>query len=484
MHFRRLCFGLILLISALPAMAVSLGQVQMQSGLGQPLLAYIPIYEASSYELQNLKVQLAPNDAFRRLGLDHRQYDGVVIEFVEDEDGRSLIQLSTKEAFNEPVFNLLLETKLGNGAGQVKEFTALVDPPFIAKAAIQTIETPTVALTPVVASPLQTPAIQTPAVPTGTTPKSKTVENNVKTPADQPKAGRTAAKQALEKPQNPVKPVAPAAPPPVIPKIPATATNQREVSSGESLYTVSLEHQKRLGDSAISLNQMMTAIQRANSQAFIRGDKNLLKRGSVLRMPDAQQVRALLPDDSANLLNNQWSKAVQAQPAPVLDAANRLASAGAVKPKTSPANPGKTSDANQGRLRIVPTVGNMNNAGSQSGASGAGKGSELRAETGVAQEELVAKQLEITNLRGQLEAANKLQLESKNLIELQNTQIKQLTQRMQEIEKVGNQSETQSGRPIITEGIEHAPWYASPFALLGGLLLIAVLLGFALKRRR
>ncbi len=484
MHFRRRCFGLFLLILALPALAVNLGQVQMQSGLGQPLLAYIPINDASSYELQNLKVKLASNDAFRRLGLDSKLYDDVAIEIVEDETGRSLIQLSTTDAFNEPVFNLLLETKLGNGTGQVKEFTALVDPPFIAKAAIQTIETPTVALTPVVASPLQTPTIQTPSVPTGSTPKSKTVENNVKTPADQTKNGRTVAKQIIEKPQNPVKPVSPATPPPVIPKIPATAANQHEVSSGESLYTVSLEHQKKLGDSAISLNQMMTAIQRANSQAFIRGDKNLLKRGSVLRLPDAQQVRALLPDDTANLLNSQWSKAVQAQPAPVLDAANRLASATADKPKTTTTNPGNTSQANQGRLRIVPTVGNMNNAGSQSGASGAGKGSELRAETGVAQEELVAKQLEITNLRSQLDAANKLQLESKNLIELQNTQIKQLTQRMQEIEKTGNQPETQTGRPIITDGIEHVPWYASPFALLGGLLLIAVLLGFALKRRR
>lgn len=484
MLFRRLCIGLLLVMSALPALAVSLGQVQMQSGLGQPLLATIPIYDATSYELQNLKVQLAPNDAFRRLGLNPRQYEGVVIELVQDEDGRSLIQLSTKEAFNEPVFNLLLETRLGNGTGQVKEFTALVDPPFIAKAAIQTIDTPTVELTPVVAEPIQAPVIQTPPVPTGMASQVKKEESKVKPVAGQSSTNRTPTKQTIPEPQRQAKAVGQAAPPPVFPQIPATATNQRDVTSGESLYTVAVEHQKKIGDSAISLNQMMTAIQRANSQAFIRGDKNLLKRGSVLRMPDAQQVRALLPDDSANLLNNQLSRTVQAQPAPVLDAANRLASASAVNPKAAPADNGKASLANQGRLRIVPTVGAMNNAGSQSGASDAGKGSELRAETGVAQEELEAKQLEITNLRSQLDEAGKLQVESKRLIELQNTQIKQLTQRMQEIEKAGTATETTSGWPIITEGIQHAPWYMSPFALLGGLLLIAVLLGFALKRRR
>ena len=269
-----------------------------------------------------------------------------------------------------------------------------------------------------------------------------------------------------------------------MPQIAATATNQRDVLSGESLYTVAIEHQKKLGDSAISLNQMMTAIQRANSQAFIRGDRNLLKRGSVLRMPDAQQVRALLPEDSANLLSSQWARTVQAQPAPVLDAANRLASAAAVKPNAKPAqavNPNPVA-ANQGRLRIVPTVGAMNNAGSQSGASESGTGSELRAEAGAAQEDVVAGQLEISNLRNQLDEAAKLQAESKRLIELQNTQIKQLTQRMQEIEKSGGNASLMP--PAQADGQAAAPWYANPFALLGGLLVIAVILGFALKRRR
>ncbi len=483
MNFRRLITASVLALAAMPVLAVSLGQVQMQSGLGQPLLATIPIYDASAYELQNLNIRLAPNEAYRRIGIDRSQYDGVVIEVIEDENGRSLVQLSSQGAFNEPVLNLLLETSLGNGVGQVKEFTALVDPPFIAKAAIQTIESPTVVLTPVVAAPVPATAIRTPAIATG----SETVPEGAQSKA--PVAKKAPAKKANQAAQAALKPdsraPAPApAPPPSVLQIPATATNQRDVVSGESLYTVALQHQKQLGDSAISLNQMMTAIQRANSQAFIRGDRNLLKRGSVLRMPDAQQVRALLPDDTANLLNNQWSKAVQAQPAPVLDAANRLASANAVKPNARPAQAVNSNPvaANQGRLRIVPTVGAMNNAGSQSGASESGTGSELRAEAGVAQEDIVAGQLEISNLRNQLDEAAKLQAESKRLIELQNTQIKQLTARMQDIEKAGG-----SGSLVPStqaDGQAAAPWYANPFALLGGLLVIAVILGFALKRRR
>lgn len=483
MNFRRLIIGLLLACAAAPAFAVSLGQVQMQSGLGQPLLASIPIYDASSYELQNLNVQLAPNEAFRRLGLDSRQYSDLVIEIVEDGEGRPLVQLSSKQAFNEPVFNLLLETRLGNGVGQVKEFTALVDPPFIAKAAIQTIESPTVALTPFVAPPSTAPAIRTPPVSTGTAADTGRQDDSGKPPTVAKKPVQRMPAASDGKPAQQTVSAPPAPPPLAIPQIPATATNQRDVASGESLYTVAVEHQKRLGDSAISLNQMMTAIQRANSQAFIRGDRNLLKRGSVLRMPDAQQVRALLPDDSANLLNNQWARTIQAQPAPVLDAANRLASPSAVKPNAKPAPAANPGAANHGRLRIVPTVGAMNNAGSQSGASESGKGSELRAEAGVAQEDIVAGQLEISHLRNQLDEATKLQAESKRLIELQNTQIKQLTQRMQEIEKTGTSG---AGRAQSSQAADQvgAAWYASPFALLGGLLIIAVMLGMVLKRRK
>ena len=471
---RLLFVAAVLVLSAMPAFAVSLGQVQMQSGLGQPLLAYIPVYDAGQAELQRLDVRLAPEDAFRRLGLDRDRYRELRIELTEDENGRPVIQLSSELAFNEPVFSLLLETRVGNGVGQVKEFTALVDPPFIARAAIQTIETPAVTLTPVISAP-QTPTQRTPAVSTGTRPAPPQAAKAPVKPAAKTQAPQPAAQAAVKAPPRAV------SPPQAIPQIPATPGNQREVVSGESLYSVALEHQKKLGDAAINLNQMMTAIQRANSQAFIRGDRNLLKRGSVLRMPDAAQVRALLPEDSANLLNSQWARSVQAQPAPALDSANRLASA--PRPAATQPPAAKPDSVTQGRLRIVPTVGNMNNAGSQSGASGAGTGSELRVEGAVSQEEYAARQVEITNLKNQLDEAAKLQAESARLIELQSTQIKQLTQRMQEIDAgaVESAASAQTDSPQQSAG---SPWYSSPFALLAGLLLIAAALGFVLKRRR
>jgi pilus assembly protein FimV len=183
-----------------------------------------------------------------------------------------------------------------------------------------------------------------------------------------------------------------------------------------------------------------------------------------------------LPVDSANLLASQWSRKVQAQPAPSLGAANKLNQNTATNAPARQAAPA----VNQGRLKIVPTEGVMNNAGSQSGASKSGQGSELRAEKTANDEELAAKQAEISNLRTQLDLAGKSQAESQRLIELQNSQIKQLTQRMQEMKK--GQQVTESPVTDRPKAVESA-WNISPYMVFAALLLIAGLLGVLLKRR-
>ena len=467
MTLRPHALALAAALAASPAYAVSLGQVQMQSGLGQPLLATVPVYDADAEDLRSLDVRLASDDAFRRLGLERGQYQDIQIRLLFDDGGRPLLQLSSERPFNEPVFNLLLDANWRDGGRLVKEVTALVDPPFIARTAVQTIDAPTVELTPVVAAPVPSAPPRTPAIPTGSRPEAR--EPAPATPEKPPVAAKPRPRPAQSA----------ASAPPRISAIPATADNQREVRTGETLYAIAAERRGQLADSRISLNQMMAAIQRANPEAFIRGDANRLKRGSVLRLPDERQTRALLPEDSANLLNSQWARKVQAQPPPVLDAANRLGRGADSSPARKPAG---AAPNNQGRLKIVPTVGNMNTAGSQSGASRSGQGNELRSENAAGAEEIAARQVEIANLRKQLDEAAKLQTESKRLIELQNSQIKQLTERMQQIEKGAPASPVAAGAQPAVEAA--APWYASPFVSVAGLLLIAGLAGALLIRRR
>jgi len=492
LKLHQLGLGLLLALSSGAAIAVSLGQVQMRSSLGQPLLADIPIYDADEGDLESLTVALASESAFRRLGLDRRQYQDIQVQVIEDENGQLFVQLQSVKPFNEPVFNVLLDANWQNGGHLVREFTALVDPPYIARTALQTIEEPTVLQAPVVAAP-EVSSGRTPSIPTGSMPVEPRTAAAKPVPAKVPSKPGAPAKaeprktngNAIAPGRSPVAPQAPAV------RIPATADNQLLVEKGDNLSRIAGLRKQQLGPNPISLNQMMNAIQRANPEAFINGNPNLLKRGSIVRLPDAQQVVALLPEDSASLLQTQWAKKVVAQPAPVLNAANKLNKQGAAAQSKAPAAAaGVNSPVNQGRLKIVPTVGAMNNAGSQSGASKTGQGQELRAENAVSQEEIAARQSEITTLKNQLDEAAKLQLESKRLIELQNSQIKQLTKRMQDLEKsdaavpAGAEGAAPGQIAVAGQNPPESPWYFSPYAVIAGMLLIAALLGFLLKRKQ
>jgi pilus assembly protein FimV len=62
--------ALALAVAAGPAWALGLGQIQVKSRPGQPLLAEIPIVSSDPTELQGLQVQLASPDTFRRIGLE------------------------------------------------------------------------------------------------------------------------------------------------------------------------------------------------------------------------------------------------------------------------------------------------------------------------------------------------------------------------------------------------------------------------------
>ena len=490
LKFQQLSIALLLALSSSAVFALSLGQVQMRSSLGQPLRAEIPVYDADDADLQSLNVSLGTDDAFRRLGLDPKIYKDVQIQILSNENGQYYIQLQTSKPFNEPFFNVLLAADWQNGGRLVREFTALVDPPYIANTAVQTIDTPTVILSPVVAEAeiSYAPEVRTPSIATGTLLKP---EKLAVKPV--PVKANVTSKPIATKPSNALERTEKTAiaPPVQALRIPATNSNQFQVVKGDNLSTIAIRQQQQLGPSSISLNQMMNAIQRANPEAFINGNKNLLKTGSIMRLPNEQQVVALLPEDAANLLQKQWANKIMAQPAPVLSSANKLNRRLVTQlPQVAAKKNPTAAVVNQGRLKIIPTEGVMNNAGSQSGASKSGQGQELRAENTLTQEEGAARQAEISTLKNQLTDAENLQLESKRLIELQSSQIKQLTKRMQDLEKSGTQPESttqvsaQNPSTDTNKVNAASAWYFSPFVILAGLLLVAGLLGMLLKQKR
>ena len=131
------------------ATALGLGQLQVKSGLSQPLVAEIPIISASPAELERLDVRLASPDAFARVGLDLPVDLTANLQFSlgKNAAGQPVIRITTPNRFTEPFLSFLIEADWGKGR-VTREYTALIDPPYIAPAVVRPMVTPNIAAAP------------------------------------------------------------------------------------------------------------------------------------------------------------------------------------------------------------------------------------------------------------------------------------------------------------------------------------------------
>src|SRR5690606_36803289 len=318
----QLSLALVLALGAGSAHALGLGQIEVKSRLNEPLVAEIPIVSAAAGELDGLEVRLASPEAFARVGLDRPVglTANLQMEVGRNAQGQPVIRITTPDRFNEPFLTFLLEADWGRGK-VVREFSALVDPPYIAPAVVKPLETPIVSVpsAPVAPPPEPAPATvqpvpdpepgstprDTPPAPvTPAEPEPAAVEPPLETPPAVAAAGpvsepepepvlppepapaeEPAPVEPEPAPPEPVEPEpappAPATPPPPAPApAPAPAPGDLgPVAEGQTLWSIA---QQVRPDPAVTMNQVMLAIQRANPEAFIDDNINLLKQGAVL----------------------------------------------------------------------------------------------------------------------------------------------------------------------------------------------------------
>lgn len=262
-----------LLFAPLMVNAAGLGRLQVNSALGQPLRAEIEIVSLQPGEEDSLQARLATMDAFRQAGIEMSSAL-VGLQFaIEKRGGRPVIRLSTSQPVNEPFLDVLVELSWSTGR-LVREYTFLLDPAEYKGPA------------PVAAAPAPAPAVK--PVPERPIPAA---------------APRVEARPA---------PAAPAA---------ATATaRQHEVKKGDTLGAIARQNLP----AGVSLNQMLIALYRANQDAFIRGNINLVRAGRILNIPERDEVAAL----GAAEANQQ----VQAQMADFADYKRKLGQAVAAAP--------------------------------------------------------------------------------------------------------------------------------------------------------
>src|SRR6267143_233139 len=283
--------------------AAGLGQLSVISPLGQPLNAEIEIVSLQPGEEEGLVARLAPPDAFKAAGIDFNPALVTARFTLERRAGRPLLRVRTTQPVNDPFLEMLVELQWTTGR-LVREYTVLLDPPEYRGP--QAIAAAPVAPAKPAAAPEPKPAAEAPAAQPAPeparapAPAPAPVEArplpSVPAPAAEPAlASAPAAEAQVEKPA-PAEAEKPAAEPVGEP----AAAEERKVAvkKGDTLSEIARQN---LPPGA-NLNQMLIAIYRANEDAFIRKNVNLLRAGRILDIPSAETVSTIDPEEAKRLV--------------------------------------------------------------------------------------------------------------------------------------------------------------------------------------
>lgn len=273
--------------------AAGLGRINVMSTLGQPLRAEIEL-SASSDELDNMVVRMASADAYRRAGIDYVSALTSLKTAVEKRGNRAVVKVSSDRAFNEPFLDMLVDVTWAGGHLQ-REYTVLLDP--------EELPGPkTLNATAPISNPLESNL--------GGRPSQQAAASS-RSPVESQSAGGSAAPGGSS----------------------ATGADEYTVKKGDTLAKIS----SSLKSGEVTQDQMMAALYRSNSDAFVGGNINRMRVGRILKVPDAASVGDIKPGEARQIIlkahNFEGYRRAVADAAPVRDRSTGQSGQGKVASK-------------------------------------------------------------------------------------------------------------------------------------------------------
>jgi pilus assembly protein FimV len=340
------------LIAPLSVHAAGLGRLNVLSPLGQPLNAEIEIVALRPGEEETLVARIAPLDAFTAAGIEPTAMLNTMRFAVERRGSQRILKVTTTAPVNDPFVEILIELQWGSGR-LVREYTFLLDPPeYKARDQIAAappaprpaapVPVPEAAKPPppVEAKPIEPVAPAAPVISPAPTAPAEAAKEPTKEPAKE--ASAEPAKEPAKAPAaEPVKEAA---------KPAAEATAQHEVKKGETVGGIARSNLPP----GITLNQMLIAIYRANQDAFIRENVNLVRAGRILNIPSAQELGSVDADEANRLVRahmaefREYRSRLAAVPAAAETVPGQREGEGRIEPK--PEAPKPAAPADQVRL--------------------------------------------------------------------------------------------------------------------------------------
>ncbi len=285
------------LLSPTALFALGLGELRLNSALNQPFDAEIDIASATPDELNSIRVTMANDDTFKRSGLDRPAFLSAFTLRVENSGGHPVIKVRSNVAVSEPFVNLLVDVSW-TGGRVLRQYTVLLDPPVFASTPTtdeSSMETPrgqtqeptpasgTIERTPVAAPAEETPSTaETATPPTTSAPASTSSVTPMPTPSAAPIEESISARPSTSQPSYP-------------------SADSYTVKSGDTLSKIAAQ----LRGEGVTTKQLMVALYRGNTAAF-GNDMNVLRSGTVLRIPPAADVEAISASDASAEVSRQY----------------------------------------------------------------------------------------------------------------------------------------------------------------------------------
>lgn len=227
--------------------ALSVGKMNIESYLGEPLDISIDVKSVSKSELSTLEVSLASHQLFTQAGIQYPENaDSINVELDSSKENNTRILVTSRNSITNPFVHLLLRISW-SGGNMLREYTALIDPADYKTSAIAKATSPTTRL------------------------------GVVRAPAVAPEPTTVAATGGSADPRY-----------------------HPAVKAGESLSAIASLY--RPAD--VSAQQSWIAFFNLNPKAFPGGNINNLSKGARLQIPSAEQMRAVSRDEARNQVAN------------------------------------------------------------------------------------------------------------------------------------------------------------------------------------
>ena len=277
------------------ACALGMGNINVSTALGEPLQAQISLLSVSKADKGNLTARLAAPDVFKGAGVEYPSaLPNLKFQIESNASGDAYIKVTSEQPVNDPFVDVLIELSWPSGK-LLREYTFLLDPPDFK--AVQ----PKAAVVRPVKSMAAEPAMASPEPVQTESMGGMNSGHTIIVPA----SDTNDAMQSASSGRN-------------------VASGTITVKRGDSLSKIASENKP----ADVSLERMLVALYRANSDSFDGNNMNRLKTGKILRLPEAAELEQVEQKEAV--------KEVHAQVADWNDYRQKLAAASGTAPEQAP----------------------------------------------------------------------------------------------------------------------------------------------------